>query len=63
LAFFINRTIGLLWEVSLSHPLGFSSSFYLVWCVLHLLEKRGEKGEISPIFQRVGGCLGGFQTL
>jgi hypothetical protein len=31
--------------------------------MLHVLEKRVEKSEISPIFQRVGGCLGGFYIL
>jgi hypothetical protein len=43
LVFAINRTLGLLWEASLSHPLGFRSSFRKMWCVIYVLEKSGEK--------------------
>jgi hypothetical protein len=44
LVFAINRTIGLLWEVSLSPQLlDLGLHFAKMCCVLHILEKRGEK--------------------
>jgi hypothetical protein len=63
LAFSINKTIGLLWEVSPSHPLGLRSLFLLgVVCASCLREDRREVRDLSNL-PKSGMMFGWFLHL
>jgi hypothetical protein len=43
--------------------LGLDLAFLVVWCASNVREEWRDCERFSPIFQRVGGCSGNFQTL